>query len=91
MMRTKTSKSITKNTTLFQTLASILEPFVWYFKNAACILFRPVFGKLWAVTPLSDVGLPWGTLGQIFLTFWKMLGAHWLKMSKIPEQHFDTS
>ena len=36
--------------------------------------------------PLTDFGLPWGTLGPILSTFWKMPVADLLQISKIPEQ-----
>ena len=43
---------------------------------------RPVFRYLWGDLPWTDFSIPWGTLGLIFLTFWKMLGANLPQMSK---------
>ena len=37
-------------------------------------------------TPWTDFGLPWDTLGPIVLSFWKILVADLLQISKIPEQ-----
>ena len=36
--------------------------------GGACFL-RPVFRTLWGGTPWTDFGIPWGTLGSMFLTF----------------------
>ena len=56
------------------------EPFLGY-----RVCFRPVFPNLWG-DPWPDVGLPCGTFGPIFLTFWKISGAMLLPNSKIPKQ-----
>ena len=41
-------------------------------------------------TPKTDVGLPWGTRGPIFLNCWTGLKAVLLQMSKTARQHYDT-
>ena len=59
--------------------------------RCGALFLQPVFRKLWGVPPWTDFGIPRSTLGPIYLTVWKVLGPKLLRISKIPEQHVDTS
>ena len=72
----KTSKNITQNTTnhKLSDVDPILDPVAWLIPGVARFRGRPDVRNLWGgVPPRTDVGLPWGTLGPIFFTFWKEL------------------
>ena len=76
----------------YQTYANISD--FGFCVGAVCLplsrcdaFFRDLFFGTSGVLPWTDLGLPWGTLGQILSTLWKMLVANVLRNSKIPEQH----
>ena len=65
----------------------------FYFGNSClnlsrcrAFLFATCFRTFWESTTWTDFGIPWGTLGPIFLTYWKMRGPTFFQNGKIPEQ-----
>ena len=64
-----------------------------YLIDCRCGTFslQPVFRNLWGVRPWTNVGIPWDTLGPMFYTCLQEFTRKFAPMSKIPEQHVDTS
>ena len=50
-----------------------------------------IFGSSWGGPPRTDFVFPWGTLSQTFSNCLKIVRVILLQLSKILEQHFDTS
>ena len=84
----ETTQPITNSTPHVQMFAAILKMLSTFRLIYFCDLFFRTSG---GYTPWTDVGIPLGTLGPIFLNCWKKCGTNLLQMSKTPEQHFDTS
>ena len=77
---------------LCETHRNILSKILQSFRSCLALswgnafVLLPVFRNLWGVPAWTDLGLPCGTLGPMFLTVWKIVGANVLRISKIPEQ-----